>query len=95
MNSWFNQLEWLTDGSGEIRCDCLRLERLEQDLETYFAEPIHVPRENITKNRYNYRDMYTPRIVSIVAETFARDIEYFGFAFEGPATRNTVASSMA
>ncbi len=88
MNSWFNQLEWITDKHGEVRCDCIRLERLERDLELYFGEHIQVPRENITKDRYTYRDMYNDKMIALIGETFARDIEYFGFEFEGTATRN-------
>ncbi len=92
MNSWFNQLEWITDDHGQVRCDCLRLERLEKDLELYFGEHLHVPRENITKYRYSYRDMYSDKSAALIAETFARDIEYFGFGFDGPATRKIVAT---
>jgi hypothetical protein len=38
---------------------------------------------------YDYRTMYTPKTRQMVADAFAKDIEHFGFDFEGPATRNT------
>jgi hypothetical protein len=90
MNSWFNQLEWITDEDQIVRCDCLRLERLENDLEIYFQEPVKVVRENRTKHRYDYKDLYTPRLIEIVGEIFQQDIDHFGFTFEGPATRGFV-----
>jgi hypothetical protein len=90
MNSWFNQLEWIADENQIVRCDCLRLERLENDLETYFGESIKLTRENTSKDRYNYRDMYSHHLIELVGETFQRDIDYFGFTFEGSATKNIV-----
>ena len=95
MNSWFNQLEWITDENQIVQCDCLRLEKLEADLDTYFGEHIQLPRKNPTKKRYHYRDMYTDQLIDIVGETFERDIDYFGFTFEGPATRHVVAEREA
>jgi hypothetical protein len=35
--------------------------------------------------------MYTDELAEIVAKTFQADIDYFGFTFEGTATRNTFA----
>lgn len=90
MNSWFNQLDWITDENQIVRCDCLRLEKLENDLETYFGEPVKVQRENTSKQRYSYREMYTEKLIEIIADTFQRDIEHFGFTFDGPATRSFV-----
>jgi hypothetical protein len=90
MNSWFNQLEWITDEDQIVRCDCLRLERLEHDLEKYFGEPVNVVRENRTKNHYDYKELYTPKLIEAVGEVFQRDIDHFGFTFEGPATRGFV-----
>ncbi len=93
MNSWFNQLDWITDEHQNVRCDCLRMERLEMDMETYFGEPLIVVRENTTRDRYNYRDMYTTQLIEIVGETFQRDIDYFGFTFEGPATKGIISTA--
>ena len=88
LSSWFNQLEWIQDENGNIACDCLRLEHIEEDISAYFGKQIKLPRINQTKKRYDYRSMYTDELIDIVAETFRDDIEYFGFSFEGAATKN-------
>jgi hypothetical protein len=88
MNSWFNQLEWVTDESKQVVCDCLRLEYLDHDLTHYFNETIRPRRKNRTKRSYDYRRMYTTELAEVVGATFIDDIEYFGFSFEGAATRN-------
>ncbi len=88
LSSWFNQLEWLRDETGTVVCDCLRMEQLPEDLRTYLGRPIRLRRKNETRSRYDYRVMYTDELREIVAETFRDDIEYFGFTFDGAATRN-------
>jgi hypothetical protein len=88
LSSWFNQLAWLRDETGRVACDCLRMESLEQDLSTYLGRRIHLPRKNETRVRHDYRGMYTGELRDIVAKTFQEDIKYFGFEFDGPATRN-------
>jgi hypothetical protein len=91
LNSWFNQLEWLRDRDGRVMCDCLRLEFLEEDLRAYLDRPIALTHRNATRQQYDYRAMYTPELAAIVATIFKEDIDYFGFRFEGAATRNTIA----
>jgi hypothetical protein len=88
LSSWFNQLEWVRDENGAVRCDCLRMEYLAEDLSAYLGRRVGLRRKNETKQRYDYRAMYTDELAEIVAKTFREDIEHFGFAFEGPATRN-------
>jgi hypothetical protein len=88
LNSWFNQLEWIRDERGTVVCDCLRMEKLDQDICAYLDRPIDLRRRNVTRARYDYRSMFTAELVDIVARLFRDDIEYFGFGFESPATRN-------
>lgn len=88
MNSWFNQLEWIQNEQREVVCDCLRLECLDHDLSAYFETQIQPPRRNVTKNEYDYRNMYSNQLTDIVARTFEDDIEYFGFDFDGAATQH-------
>ena len=88
LNSWFNQLEWLRDESGNVACDCLRMEQLDQDVVAYLQRPITLSRKNATRTKYDYRSMYTDELAEIVARIFREDIEHFGFDFGGPATRN-------
>jgi len=88
LNSWFNQLEWIRNESGIVACDCLRLEHIDADLGTYLGRPIKIGQQNVTKNHYNYRSLYTDDLIRIIADTFSEDIDYFGFDFEGGATKN-------
>lgn len=88
MSSWLNQLEWITDSDGEVQCDCLRLEVLDDDLQEYFGERIEVQPVNRTKSSYDYRSMYTPDLVDLVSDYFSEDILHFGFDFDSPARRN-------
>jgi hypothetical protein len=93
LSSWFNQLEWIRDEHGRVVCDCLRLEHLDADLPDYLGRPVTQRRRNVTEDRYDYRTMYDDELAEIVAKTFRADIEYFGFTFDGPATRNVTASA--
>ncbi len=88
LSSWFNQLDWVRDERSQVVCDCLRMEHLEDDLTGYLQRPIQLPRRNVTQARYDYRAMYTDESAATIARLFQDDIEYFGFSFDGPATRN-------
>lgn len=77
LSSWLNQLEWIYDKDRNVACDCLRLEKIVEDLANYFSEIIKVPRENVSQNSQDYRDMYNNETREIVAELFRDDIEYF------------------
>jgi hypothetical protein len=39
--------------------------------------------------------MYSDRLTDLVAEYFRDDIEHFGFTFDGPATKNIVATQIS
>jgi len=91
MSSWLNQLEWITDENGDVKCDCLRLERINDDIGAYFDEAIILPNRNISQERYDYREMYSDELREIVAELFKDDIEYFDFEFESAAMKNVFA----
>lgn len=90
LSSWFNQLEWLRDKNGQPACDCLRLEYADKDLSAYFGEKIVLPRKNVSREKYSYQAMYTPQLIDMVAGLFKDDIDYFGFDFDSPASRNIV-----
>lgn len=92
LSSWFNQLEWLTDDSGSVRCTCLRFESLESDLCDFFNGRISMKHLNKTKSAKDYRSMYNSDTIDIVANFFAKDIDCFGFTFDGAATRMTFRS---
>jgi hypothetical protein len=94
LSLWIDQLAWITDVTGGVAGDCLRLESLNEDLSAYFGRRISVSRTSLLRTApYDYRSMYSPRTIQAVADTFARDIQHFGFDFEGPAVRNTYTLS--
>ena len=39
-------------------------------------------------NRIDYRDFYNDTTKQIVSDWFKEDIDFFGFTFEGSATKN-------
>lgn len=88
LSSWFNQLEWVRNEHGAVACDCLRMECLAADLQSYLGRRVELPKRNVTRSKFDYRAMYTDELAEVVAETFSEDIDHFGFQFEGPATRN-------
>jgi hypothetical protein len=90
LSSWFNQLDWVRSEDGTVACTCLRFEKLNSDVNDYFRSRILLPKTNITLKSYDYRDMYDDELKKIVADSFREDIDYFGFDFEGPATRNVL-----
>ena len=92
LSSWFNQLDWIRDERGTVVCDCLRMENLEEDLQSFLARRMELKRRNVTREQYDYRSMYTDELADIVARLFHDDIQYFGFSFGGPATRNIFTS---
>jgi hypothetical protein len=91
LSSWFNQLEWIRDDTGVIRCVCMRFECLNDDLRSFLGRPIELGRRNVTRNKYDYRSMYSDELAEIVANLFREDVEHFGFSFDGPATKNCFA----
>ncbi|MCB6178827.1 sulfotransferase domain-containing protein [Rhodobacter sp. Har01] len=86
IRGWYPQFDYVTDADGAIRADVLRLEHLDQDLTAYLgtAPP---PRRN-TSGRFDWRAVYTPQTIQIVADWYAADIDAFGFDFDTAATRN-------
>lgn len=85
-----NQADYLTSGNGSLLVDFVgRFERLEADAAVAFAEiglgEPKLPHANRRK-RDHYSGFYTPELRAVVADRFAKDIERFGYAFEGPAT---------
>jgi len=90
LSLWIDQVDWITDRTGHVVGDCLRLEALDEELSTYLGRRIRVGRSDATRSRpYDYRAMYSERTIQLVADAFVRDIKHFGFDFEGAATRNT------
>lgn len=82
---FFNQLDFLTDDTGEITVDhVLRFENLAVDFATFAARQGiagTLPHMNKTPRETDYRHYYNDVTRQIVAERFRRDLEYFDYHF--------------
>lgn len=93
VRGWFQQKDHVTDADGVLRCDILRTEHLNDDVERYLGVR-YDGRHNVSDTGRNiinisdWRELYGPEEYDIVAEWYKPDIDYFGFDFESPATRN-------
>jgi hypothetical protein len=88
IRGWYNQVDYVTDGDGNIKCDILRQEKLEFDIKSYL-KIMEMPRaRNVTGLISDYKSMYTPQTIQIVADWFKPDIDIFGFDFDTTATKN-------
>lgn len=86
-DQWGIQLDWISIGS-KVKCDVLRYENLQEDVNTYFDTNITLNKDNAGNYNHNYKEYYTKDQRQKVADWFRLDIEYFGFTFESGATRN-------
>ena len=84
---WYQQVDYVADRHGDIKCDILRCEHLAEDLERYAGWTLPPTRRNVNPDRRPYQEFYTPETRGIVADWYVLDINTFGFTFEGAATR--------
>ena len=82
---WYNQLDYISDQEGRVIVDYIgRFENLVRDTGTVFKnlgiEGASLPHKNSSSHR-NYRSYYNDSTRDLVAERYARDIEYFGYEF--------------
>lgn len=80
-----NQLDYLTDESGQLLVDFVgRFETLQQNFDrvTEKALGATLPLPHVNRSRHShYREYFTPQLADKVARRFAPDIEAFGYAF--------------
>lgn len=80
------QSQWVTDRRGRLIVDFIgRYENLHADFACVCRElgvVAVLPRVNASKHR-DYREYYTPQTRALVAQHFQRDIEMFGYDFDG------------
>jgi chondroitin 4-sulfotransferase 11 len=89
----YNQLDYVTDENGDLIVDFIgQLENFGEDLRRVFGriglDLEVVPQKNRSKHRH-YSTFYTPETESIVRERFRRDIDYFGYEFDGPVRQES------
>ncbi|WP_299228475.1 sulfotransferase family 2 domain-containing protein [uncultured Psychroserpens sp.] len=79
------QYEFLIDVSGELNMDYIgRFETIEtsyKDIAAYLGIDTVLEKRNITKNKKQYFEQYTEKMITIVSDVYQRDIEEFGYTF--------------
>lgn len=88
IRGWYQQLDHIVDHKGKVRVDCLRTEKLDQEVCMYFKIPEMTRARNVTVGKVPYAEIYNPKTIQIVADWYKRDIDYFGFDFDTPAQKN-------
>jgi len=89
IKGWFQQKDHVTDDQGNLKVDILRLDHLDEDISKYFNISVDMNVRNLSNvSNHNYKDFYNDSTKRIVADWYAEDIEFFGFTFDGGATKN-------
>ena len=88
IRGWHPQMDHVTDTAGNVKCDILRLEHLNTDAVKYFGIEEMPRARNVTSIKENYKDLYNPVTIQIIADWYKKDIDYWGFDFDTSATKN-------
>jgi len=97
IRNWYPQKDHVVDENGHLQCDILRLEFFDEEVVKYLElksvpEKRNVSNGKIVKNKIvnqkSYKDFYTEKTIQIIGDWYNEDIEFFGFDFDTPATKN-------
>jgi chondroitin 4-sulfotransferase 11 len=86
---WDNQMDWIVNERGEVKCECLKFEVLNQSLNRYLGKVIQLPKFN-TSPKYNYLTMYDDETIKLVGKYYEKDVDFFGFQFKTGSQRHTI-----
>ena len=89
IRGWYPAFDHVSDEDGNVMCDILRTEHLNEDVCKYFGIKEMSRARNVTAlNDKSYTDIYTPETIQIVADWYKKDIDYWGFDFDTSANKN-------
>lgn len=89
IRGWYPAFDHVSDEQGNLRCDMMRFDHLNEDLCAYFKIPQMSRARNVTGvNPGTYKDIYTSKTIQIVADWYQKDIDFWGFDFDSGPTRN-------
>ena len=89
IRGWYPAFDHVSDEKGNLRCDMMRFDKLNEDLCKYFNIPSMTGPRNVTGvNKGTYKDIYTTETIQIVADWYKKDIDFWGFDFDTGATKN-------
>lgn len=92
IRGWYPAVDHVTDEQGNLKCDMLRFDHLNEDLMAYFNIPAMSRARNVTAlNKGTYMDMYNDKTRQVVADWYQKDIDMWGFDFDTGATKNVWA----
>jgi hypothetical protein len=85
VENFWPQIEYMTIND-EVKCDVLRFEHYDEDLNKYMGITGLPHRNKMTQD--DYRTYYDDELIQLVADIYKKDIDYFGFDFDSSAMRN-------
>ena len=89
IRGWYPAVDHVCDSRGELKCDMMRFEHLNDDLCKYFDIDEMSRARNVTDlNKGTYRDLYNDKTIQIVADWYKADIEMWGYDFDTGAQKN-------
>ena len=89
VRGWYPAFDHVSDDSGNVKCDVMRFENLNDDLCAYFDIPVMSRKRNVTAlNEGSYKDLYNSETIQIIADWYKADIDEWGFDFDTGAQRN-------